>query len=45
MEAVRPYVDAGFDRIYLHQIGPDQEAFFATYAKQLGPMLADEFGS
>ena len=40
VEAVREYVDAGFDRIYINQIGPDQEQFFAFYVKELAPALA-----
>jgi G6PDH family F420-dependent oxidoreductase len=44
VEAIRPYVDAGFDRIYLNQIGPDQAAFFAFFAKELGPAIASAFG-
>lgn len=28
IEAVHSYVDAGFDEIYVQQIGPDQDAFF-----------------
>jgi G6PDH family F420-dependent oxidoreductase len=43
VEAVRPYVEAGFDRVYLNQIGPDQSEFFAFYAKELGPALAGAF--
>jgi G6PDH family F420-dependent oxidoreductase len=44
VEAVRPYVDAGFDRVYINQIGPDQAAFFAFFAKELGPALDSAFG-
>jgi coenzyme F420-dependent glucose-6-phosphate dehydrogenase len=28
LEKIKSYVEAGFDHIYLHQIGPDQEGFF-----------------
>ena len=27
LEHLEQYVDAGFDHVYLHQIGPDQEGF------------------
>ncbi len=36
---IRAYVDAGYDEIYVNQIGPDQEAFFAAYAKDVLPQL------
>ncbi|MEU6985659.1 TIGR03557 family F420-dependent LLM class oxidoreductase [Streptomyces sp. NPDC046324] len=31
--AIRAYVDAGFDEVYVGQIGPDQQSFFADYPK------------
>ncbi|CAN5561178.1 LLM class F420-dependent oxidoreductase [soil metagenome] len=37
--ALRAFVDAGYDEVYVNQIGPDQEAFFATYAKDVLPQL------
>lgn len=40
IDAVQEYLDAGFDRVYLNQIGPDQEAFFEMYEAELGPALA-----
>jgi hypothetical protein len=36
---IRAYVDAGYDEVYVNQIGPDQEAFFAAYAKDVLPQL------
>jgi G6PDH family F420-dependent oxidoreductase len=33
--AVEEYVDAGFTNVYLHQVGPDQEALFALYEREL----------
>jgi hypothetical protein len=32
-------VDAGFDEVYIHQIGPEQEAFFDFYANHVLPRL------
>jgi hypothetical protein len=32
-------VDAGFDHVYLHQIGPDQEGFFDFFTKEVAPRL------
>lgn len=39
IEQVRAFVDAGFDHVYLHQIGPDQDGFFDFCAKELLPRL------
>jgi G6PDH family F420-dependent oxidoreductase len=40
VEAVRTYADAGFDRIYLNQIGPNQADFFRFYDHELAGALA-----
>lgn len=40
VDAVQEYVDAGFDRVYLTQVGPDQAAFFDLYERELGPALS-----
>lgn len=37
---IQAYADAGFDHIYIHQIGPDQEAFFTFYEKEILPRLS-----
>lgn len=37
--AITKYLDAGFDEVYVNQIGPDQEGFFDFYAKELAPRL------
>ena len=37
---IREYIDAGFDEIYVSQIGSEQEGFFDFYQRQLAPMLA-----
>ncbi|MCO5970810.1 LLM class F420-dependent oxidoreductase [Actinoallomurus soli] len=39
IQAVRAYVDAGYDEVYVNQIGPDQEEFFSFYAEQVLPEL------
>jgi hypothetical protein len=36
---VQEYLDAGFDHLYFHQVGPDQEGFFRFWREQLGPRL------
>jgi G6PDH family F420-dependent oxidoreductase len=40
VENVQKYVDAGFDRIYLNQIGPRQQEFFQFFERELEPALA-----
>jgi coenzyme F420-dependent glucose-6-phosphate dehydrogenase len=32
---IEEYVKAGFDHVYVHQIGPDQEGFFAMYERDV----------
>ena len=39
LEQIRQYADAGYDHIYLHQIGPDQQGFFRFYERELRPRL------
>jgi G6PDH family F420-dependent oxidoreductase len=41
LEAIRAYEQAGFDRLHLHQIGPDQDGFFRFWEKELQPALAN----
>ncbi len=41
VEGVRPYVEAGFDEVYLSQIGPDQAGFLDFWERELAPALAD----
>jgi G6PDH family F420-dependent oxidoreductase len=36
---IAKYADAGFDHIYVHQIGPDQEGFFRFYADEVLPKV------
>jgi len=37
--AIREYEEAGYDHVYVHQIGPDQEGFFDFYEKAVLPQL------
>ncbi len=39
VQAVQEYVDAGYDEVYVSQIGPDQEGFFAFYEREVLPRL------
>jgi G6PDH family F420-dependent oxidoreductase len=36
---LRSYADAGYDEVYVQQIGPDTEGFFSAYAKEVLPAL------
>jgi G6PDH family F420-dependent oxidoreductase len=38
-EAVKAYVDAGHDHVYIHQIGPDQDGFFDFFERELASRL------
>ena len=33
--AIKEYADAGFDELYVNQIGPDQDAFFEAYREHV----------
>ena len=35
--AIKEYADAGFDELYINQIGPEQDAFFAAYRDEVLP--------
>lgn len=37
--AIREYVDAGYDHVYVHQVGPDQDGFFDFYQREVLPEL------
>jgi coenzyme F420-dependent glucose-6-phosphate dehydrogenase len=39
LDAIRAYVDAGYDHVYLHQVGPDQEGFFRFYETDVLPKV------
>lgn len=39
LEAIREYVDAGYDHVYVHQVGPDQDGFFDFYERSVLPAL------
>ena len=40
LERIQAYVDAGYDHVYLHQIGPDQEGFLDFARRKLLPEFA-----
>jgi G6PDH family F420-dependent oxidoreductase len=39
VSALREYADAGVDELFVQQIGPEQDAFFDTWAKEVLPQL------
>jgi coenzyme F420-dependent glucose-6-phosphate dehydrogenase len=41
-EQIDAYADAGFDHVYLHQVGADQESFFRFAQEQLLPRYAGD---
>lgn len=40
IDAAQRYVEAGYDRVYINQIGPDQDEFFRFFAHELAEGLA-----
>ncbi len=40
LEAIDAYAQAGFDELYVNQIGPDQDEFFAAYGEHVTPRFA-----
>ncbi|GIH96192.1 LLM class F420-dependent oxidoreductase [Planobispora siamensis] len=39
VKVIKEYLDAGFDEVYISQIGQEQDAFFDFYAKEVLPRL------
>jgi|SRR5579884_1020543 len=39
VKEIEAYRDAGFDELYVSQIGPEQDAFFAAYREEVLPRL------
>ena len=44
LESVAEFVDAGYDHLYFHQIGPDQDGFFEFWSESLQPSRAEIHG-
>jgi coenzyme F420-dependent glucose-6-phosphate dehydrogenase len=42
LAAIQPYLDAGFDHVYLHQVGPDQVGFIEFAERELLPRLGGQ---
>lgn len=39
LQAIAEFAAAGFDHVYVHQVGPDQEGFFDFYEREILPRL------
>ena len=39
LEAIEEFARAGFDHVYVHQVGPDQEGFFRFYEREVLPRV------
>ena len=37
VEEIESYRKAGFDHVYIHQVGPDQNGFFEFYQREILP--------
>jgi G6PDH family F420-dependent oxidoreductase len=37
IEGIKKFIDAGYEYVYIHQVGPDQEGFFQFYKKEVLP--------
>jgi hypothetical protein len=35
VEKIQAFVDAGFDHVYVHQVGPDQLGFFRFFEEEV----------
>jgi G6PDH family F420-dependent oxidoreductase len=41
VESARKYVDAGYDHLYFHQMGPDQDGFMRFWSEELRPAVSE----
>lgn len=39
LDKIREYVEAGYEHVYIHQVGPDQDIFFRFYEREILPHL------
>jgi coenzyme F420-dependent glucose-6-phosphate dehydrogenase len=45
LEMIGRFAEAGFDHVYVHQIGPDQEGFIDFYAREVLPRVSEREGA
>lgn len=41
VEGIQELADAGFDHVYVHQVGPDQDGFFDVHMREVLPDTAE----
>lgn len=41
LEGIAQFVKAGFDHVYVHQVGPDQEGFMRFYEREILPKVEE----
>jgi G6PDH family F420-dependent oxidoreductase len=41
LEGIRKFADAGFDDVYVHQVGPDQDGFADFYSREVIPAASE----
>jgi G6PDH family F420-dependent oxidoreductase len=41
LEKIQEFIEAGYDHVYVHQVGPDQDGFFDFYERLVLPALRD----
>lgn len=39
LDAIGEYTDAGYEQVYVHQVGPDQDGFFDFYEREVLPRI------
>lgn len=39
IDKLQEHISAGYDQVWLHQVGPDQEGFFKFFEQMLLPKL------
>jgi 2-methylisocitrate lyase-like PEP mutase family enzyme len=40
LERIHAYEAAGYDHLYIHQVGPDQDGFLRFYQREIRPALS-----
>jgi hypothetical protein len=39
LDAISAYLDAGYEYVYVHQVGPEQDGYFSFYKNEVLPKL------
>jgi G6PDH family F420-dependent oxidoreductase len=42
LQAIQEFIDAGYEQVYIHQVGPDQEGFIRFYERYILPEFAQQ---